>query len=369
VKKTWGQKKSSRKHRKKERQNLSVCMVVKDEESRMATFIDGLKGLAQEVVVVDTGSRDWTVEVAKRMGAKVERCIWNDDFSEVRNASLHHATGDWVLILDADEAIHPRDFDVLRKTFETGNAAAYRLLTRNYSDLVYAAGWRSCSGEYPEMEMWSRGWYPTIKVRLFRRSEGIHFRGCVHELVESSIFESGGIIDNCSIPIHHATVPNEKAKREKDRFYLRLGRKKIEQQPHDPRAHFELGVLCLGMGRLDEAEAMLRSAVALQDKKSKAELIAVYHQPSETYNMLGVTLERLGRPQDALAQYQNAVDFQPRCVGALTNWGLLMEKQGRLREAQEKYRAAIEIDPDNVALKNHLIRINILLDKEGGAQS
>jgi len=340
------------------RPGISICMVVKNEEELLPDSLKGVSELADEIVVVDTGSSDRTVEIAKRFGAKVAQHPWNDDFSEVRNASLQLATGDWIMILDADERVHYRDFRSIQLTIESRKADAYRMLTRNYANLPHAAGWNACVGDYPDMENGFSGWYPTIKVRLFKRSQDIRFVGCVHELVEPSLIQAGKIIGNSSIPIHHYSAWDARAEREKGGSYLRLGRKKVVQQPDDPRAHFELGVQYLTLGKHEEAEAMLRKSVQLYEITPAAKLAATYYYPPEALNMLGVALERLGRTQEALSHYRKAVSMDSRYVASLVNWGLLLEKYGNISEAHEKLQTALHIDPENSALRTHLERIN-----------
>src|SRR5205823_1109121 len=88
---------------KQSKVQLSVCLIVKNEERFLAQSLKSVREIAQQIVVVDTGSTDRTVEIAKEFGAEVHSFTWCDDFSAARNVALEHATGDWVLALDADE--------------------------------------------------------------------------------------------------------------------------------------------------------------------------------------------------------------------------------------------------------------------------
>ncbi len=94
---------------------LSLCMIVKNEENFLGQCLDSVKGLVDEIIIVDTGSADRTKEIAGRFTDKVFDFEWCDDFSAARTESLRHATGDWILVLDADEVIAKRDHDVIRK--------------------------------------------------------------------------------------------------------------------------------------------------------------------------------------------------------------------------------------------------------------
>jgi len=91
------------------RVRLSQCMIVKNEEKNIRSALEWAKPVVYEQIVVDTGSTDRTVEIAEQMGAKVFHFEWIDDFSAARNYSIEQATGDWILITDADEYILAED--------------------------------------------------------------------------------------------------------------------------------------------------------------------------------------------------------------------------------------------------------------------
>lgn len=93
---------------------LSVCLIVKDEEDVLRRCLDSLKKLADEIIVVDTGSTDSTKEIAKEYTEHVYDYVWTNDFSAARNESLRYATGKWVLVLDADEYINAEQVDEYR---------------------------------------------------------------------------------------------------------------------------------------------------------------------------------------------------------------------------------------------------------------
>jgi glycosyltransferase involved in cell wall biosynthesis len=86
-------------------------MIVKDAEHKLARTLDGVKSFIDEIVIVDTGSADGTVELAKSYGAKIIRFEWTDDFSEARNVALEATTGDWVMWLDAGDVIPPKSIE------------------------------------------------------------------------------------------------------------------------------------------------------------------------------------------------------------------------------------------------------------------
>ena len=84
---------------------VSLCMIVKKEEKNLGKCLDSLKGIVDEMIVVDTGSTDRTVEIAKEYGARVEHFEWVDDFSKARNYAFSLATCDYIYSADADEEL------------------------------------------------------------------------------------------------------------------------------------------------------------------------------------------------------------------------------------------------------------------------
>jgi tetratricopeptide (TPR) repeat protein len=104
------------------RPTLSVCMIVKDEERFLAQCLESIKGVADEIIIVDTGSTDSTVEIARRYTDRVYFHAWNNSFSEARNHSLSYATCDWILQIDADEELEREDVPLLLDTVRAVHA-------------------------------------------------------------------------------------------------------------------------------------------------------------------------------------------------------------------------------------------------------
>src|SRR5579863_9386494 len=89
--------------------SLSLCMIVKNEETKIERAINSAQGLVNETIIVDTGSTDGTKDKAKALGAQVYNFKWADDFSSARNFSISKAEMDWVLVLDADEYLETKE--------------------------------------------------------------------------------------------------------------------------------------------------------------------------------------------------------------------------------------------------------------------
>ena len=106
---------------------LSVCMIVKNEERFLGQCLASVKGLADELIIIDTGSTDRTVEIAREHGAQVGHFEWCNDFAAARNASIAPATGDWILFLDADEELSSAEKQTLPTLLASNNTALIRL--------------------------------------------------------------------------------------------------------------------------------------------------------------------------------------------------------------------------------------------------
>ena len=112
---------------------ISLCMIVKDEEEMLPGCLEPLRGVVDEMIVVDTGSSDRTVEIAESFGAKVVSFPWNGSFSDARNASIEAASGDWLIYLDADEHMEAEDARHLRALLGRTWREGFYLVETNYT--------------------------------------------------------------------------------------------------------------------------------------------------------------------------------------------------------------------------------------------
>jgi tetratricopeptide (TPR) repeat protein len=144
--------------------SLSAAIIVKDEADNLDACLTSIRGLVDEIVVVDTGSTDATVSVAERHGAVIAHQPWQDDFATPRNLSLDLATGDWILYVDADERVEG-DFDGARARLAAADDAV--ALRVRFVPRV--------------------GWTPFREYRLWRNRPDIRFVGRIHEAIVPSI--------------------------------------------------------------------------------------------------------------------------------------------------------------------------------------
>ncbi len=108
-------------------------MIVRDEEEMLPGCLAPLRDVVDEIVVVDTGSTDATVEIAESFGARVVHFPWNGSFADARNVSIEAATGDWIMYLDADEHMEPGDAPQLRDLLHRTWREGFYLVETNYT--------------------------------------------------------------------------------------------------------------------------------------------------------------------------------------------------------------------------------------------
>jgi glycosyltransferase involved in cell wall biosynthesis/FMN phosphatase YigB (HAD superfamily)/tetratricopeptide (TPR) repeat protein len=303
---------------------LSVCLIVKNEEKFLGRCLQSVRDLAAQIVVVDTGSTDRTVAIAKEHGAEVYPFAWCDDFSAARNVALEHATGDWVLVLDADEELSAAGREKLPAAMNDPAVMAWRL---PIVDVGHEA--EGCS----------------YVPRLFRNAPGLFFVGRIHEQVFSSVevrrVEWGleSRLGDVSL-IHYGYTAEMTRDRKKVERNLRLLQRAVEELPDEPHLLMNLGLelvrsdqLAAGIEKYRQAFQLmsaqpaaeitpeLREALLTQftghlyRAHGSAEIVQVLTSPLARNNGLTATLHyALGLADLELRQFREAAEQMRQCV-------------------------------------------------------
>jgi tetratricopeptide (TPR) repeat protein len=206
---------------------LSLCMIVRDEALFLPGCLASVRGVVDQLVVVDTGSTDDTAAIARDAGATVVRFDWVDDFAAARNAALPHVTGEFVLVLDADERLAP------------GAAAAIRAaLARPGWMLGLLPLHDAARVDVPAEEVLdgrARLGNPAYLPRLLRRTPDLQWTGIVHETVAPWLARHGARTRTVEAPIVHlGAVPEVRAAKGKDARNLRLLEVLCASDPDEP---------------------------------------------------------------------------------------------------------------------------------------
>lgn len=123
---------------------ISFCLIVKNEEKNLGRCLESIKPVADEIVVIDTGSTDRTKEIAISYGAKVFEKEWTDDYSEARNEYFKHATGDFIFSIDADEWVNKSNYPEFQKIKERDLALYSTMIfsIKTSGDILYSSNFR-----------------------------------------------------------------------------------------------------------------------------------------------------------------------------------------------------------------------------------
>ncbi len=320
---------------------ISLCMIVKNEEADLPRCLDSVGGVISETIIVDTGSTDRTIEIAREYGAKIINFEWIDNFSAARNVSINAASGDWILILDADEIIAKQDIEALLKLCNSPEYDAYGLHYRNYTNESSGSIWVPNDYAYTEGNGIA-GWFPTRKVRLFRNDKRIKFTGAVHEVAEPAIRQNGLRIGEAHFPVHHYGELKKKTITDKKLKYLEYGKKKIEEEPENPMAYYEYGVQCSGFGAYEDAAEAFKKTLELSPEFPSIEV------------QLGMSLFHLGRYKECITYLQKGISREPENPGLYNNLASVYLEMGETDKAIELYRKAVSIHPGYAAAHKNL---------------
>jgi len=301
---------------------LSLCMIVRDEEANLERCLRSTAGVVDEVCVLDTGSRDGTLEVAQRLGARVGRAEWSADFSVARNASIQLATGDWILVLDADEELDcseqtPAQLRALLLAFASASPdCAGRVRVRNRLD----------AGATSEADI----------VRFFRRDPRGRFEGRVHE--QWSVCGALPMRADTGIAIvHHGYASEALERRNKFARNLELLARELEERPEDAYAWYQYGRTLAAAGQHAEALSALETALGLASDREDWAIHAL--------ELGALALRALGRIEQARALVEGALELALERTDTRFLAALLALDCGDVRAAESGFRACLAQGP------------------------
>jgi glycosyltransferase involved in cell wall biosynthesis len=293
---------------------LSLCMIAKDEADQIGRCLTSVKEAVDEMIVVDTGSTDATAAIAAQLGARVADFPWDDHFGAARNFSLELATGDWILVLDADEALEPAGRERLRRIIHNDEPVeGYFCKLLNY---VSVSDWTEVN--------------PGMVFRLFRNKPEYRFQGAIHEQIINVI--AGGnpqaklaVREDLQI-LHYGYLKDAawlKAKRQK---YLSLVERALASAPEDRLLRYEYGEELFHAGRYQEALTELARAGDGLDPQ-------VHFMPK--------LLRMLILSYLALQQYDAALQLVHRSIGLLPLYADLYHLGGVIYREKQDFPQAV----------------------------
>lgn len=289
-------------NRKNIRERISLCMIVKNEENNLMKCLMHAKPIVDEMVIIDTGSTDRTRNIARAYGARIYDLQWTNDFSAARNFALSKAACNWILVLDADEAIafidHEMFGNLVKET--TDDSVAFSFIRRNYVDQTHVSGWTANDGHYPREEA-GTGFFTDEVVRLFPNRRALSFKNPVHEHIEHSLMSMGIKMKKCNVTVHHYGLLNEDKVAAKVKYYYDLGKSYLkENRDLDFRALYDFAVQTSTLGKYEEAIQYFEKVIGIKPDFSLA------------FKSMGNAYYNLKRYKDAKSSYEKAIQLDPQ---------------------------------------------------------
>jgi glycosyltransferase involved in cell wall biosynthesis/predicted negative regulator of RcsB-dependent stress response len=301
---------------------VSACIIVKDEAAQLPRCLGSVRPWVDEIVVVDTGSRDESVSVAEAHGARVSRFEWNDDFSAARNAAIERATSEWVLSIDADEELLVTDPEAFRRSLRNREPAAYALTLAN----VGPAGAEEDA---------------TSVLRLFRRRPELRYEGRLHESLAAGVRSLGwpAYDTTCIRFRHYGYQPELFSKRDKAGRNVRLAELDVRDRPDDAYARFNLFRAYVVAGK--DAEAHSEHARIIELGFAPA-LLAISKTTFVHFVQAQLVLhERSGDWEAVLQALDRGLDALPRFVPFLLRRGRVLARRGDTEGARRDFEACL----------------------------
>ena len=307
-------------------------MIVRDEERFLSEALESVRGVVDEICIVDTGSRDTTLEIARGAGARVREIVWEDDFSAARNAALEMATRRWIFVLDADERLAPKSRETL---------TALREQPAHLTGL-----WVRCFNFAKDYK--GSGAMSNALIRVFPNHERIRYRNRIHEIAALDGSEDGVPALRSKIDIIHLGYSDDvmRARRKGDRN-MEIAEAALRADSENPYNWYNYATSAMLLGRTAGAVGALEKmrelsrlkTMAREDRKVQAFV------PNGLSLLAGMYLKQ-GRSSEAEQLAREVLTFAPTLADAHFMLGKALAAQRRFPEARDAFVAAIEDGKD-----------------------
>ena len=291
---------------------ISVCMIVKNEEEVLARCLDSIAGLWDELIIVDTGSTDRTVEIAESYGATVLHTEWGrpGHKGDARNVGIRAATGDWIVVVDADEVVV--NTPQLRQDILGANADAIQVQFNNFIGGQINLAWK--------------------QIRIFKRGQ-YEYKYREHE-IPVALAEKTIVADSHFVFEHRAPESRKAQKSEPMMARLELD---VEENPNDPHPLYFLHRECTNQGYNERAIELGRQYLALVANRPFIQ--------AEVYCNIATAYQHLGNALEAAKHMHLAAACEPNKREWWYRLGVLYANQAQWNVALGVLRAAAELIP------------------------
>ena len=279
-----------------------------------------MEAIADEIVIIDTGSTDGTVEVAKSFNAKVDYFQWNQNFSDARNKSISLATKDWIIVLDADEYLRPEDQDKLVEALNDFSYDGYIIKTLNFN-----GGNQNTS------------YITNLNQRIFKNNQNFMYRGAIHEQVvnveDQKMGQGFKIID---VGFYHSGYLDSVVKdKNKVNRNLSILEKMAEEDPDNMFTLFNLGNEYSQKGNQEKA-------LELYDRAYDLKKYGVGFMPKLVIFRL-LCLINLKRYQEAFIAIKEGLSIYPDYTELVYYRGTLERQSGQISKAIQSFETCLKM--------------------------
>ncbi|NOZ74702.1 MAG: glycosyltransferase [FCB group bacterium] len=270
---------------------LSVCIIARNEADVLRECLDSIQPVADQIIVLDTGSTDNTIAIAEKSGAEVHATAWKNDFSVARNESIQYAKGDWILWIDADEQLTSESIPKVKKCLVGVSCPTAYLVTI-----------RSLKPD-------GHSYTLSDAHRLFSNHFGIRFSGRIHEQIAPSVSALSGIEKESQIILDHQgySYSGKKAdlKRKRNETLLK---KAIKMEPKSAYNHYTMAQHYALYGEYKKAVSCFKKAIHIGGLPPK--------MTTSLQNTYAETLIRLGKSHEAQKWIEKSLAQFPNQIGA-----------------------------------------------------
>ncbi len=325
------------------RARVTLTMIVRDEEKNLRNCLGSVRGIFDEIVVVDTGSVDQTVEIAREFGARVFDFVWVDDFAAARNAALARATGDFAFWLDADDVVEPPEREKLRALLAGLHPG---------EDVAFVVRCACDPGEDG-----SGGETVVDHIRLFPVREGVRWTYRVHEQILPALRRARIDVRWTDLTVRHTGYTDRALRARKLLRDARILRDELAERPDDPFVLFNLGAIAIEQKDWREALKLLNRSLA-----GSAPTDSITRK---LYALIARAHQMLGEPQQALSACGAGLALDPEDAELLFREAVVRRHTGDPDGAERCWRRILTLRrPEQFAsldqgIYGHLTRRNL----------
>lgn len=301
--------------------SVSALLVVRNEEQFLGECLESIGGCVDEIVVVDTGSTDNTIRIARDFGARILEFVWIGDFAAARNFAIDSCQTDWAFYIDADERVVPSSRQPINRMVDESWLAADILLRPKANYTRYRL------------------------TRLFRIDPRIRFRGAIHETIQPSLEAIAGCtpmpLGITSLEVDHYGYEGDlSAKHARN---LPLLERCVREFPERVFYWFHLTETLLGLGRFAEARSAGLAGIQVARRRLSAKSAV---DAAMICQMLSAAM--LDRASDPLGQLQEGLCLHPENYGLLLTMARRDLRYGDAESSLRTARFLQSVDPDTL---------------------